>query len=61
MAPQPAELALGVLAVLVIALGAAAAIALLTAAPSRPGPVISLTDINDVIAGAIRITREAAQ
>lgn len=56
-----AQAALALLLILVVWLGAATAIALLTA-QAPPGPiVVSLTDIYDVIADATRITREAAQ
>lgn len=52
--------AAAVLLALAIAIGAAWLAVLLRPAPPAP-PVITVTDINDVIAGAIRITREAAQ
>lgn len=60
--PGRGELALGLVLVLIVAAGLAAAVALLAPpAAAAAAPVISLTEINDVIAGAIRITREAAQ
>lgn len=59
--PSAAELALGLVLVLIVAAGLAAAVALLAPPAAAAAPVISLTEINDVIAGAIRITREAAQ
>lgn len=59
--PSRGELALAMVLVLIVIAGAAAAVALLAGpGPGGPAPP-ELAEINDVIAGAIRIAREAAQ
>ena len=59
--PPAGQLALGLLLILIVAAGAAAAVALLTVPGPADAPVVvSLADIDDVIAGCIRLTREQA-